>query len=204
MVDNTFAKPAVNRRLLGRKARLALAAVAVLAVAGTIAAATALLLLQGNDDSRQVVTGVQISYPLGWQEQVLSEADRNAGLLVSLEHADSDAVFLARTVIGTLADDFSIDQLSTDSRAALASEVNGFRLLSNEITNIAGLDVVRIHYEQASESASDRFQSLMIIAPRENQTFYLTLRAEDSNFAEVESDGTQMMTEFLAKVATVQ
>ncbi len=183
-----------------RMRNLILAAVALAAAAG---AGTGLYLwLRGDGDSVRVVTSVQISYPEGWNEQPLTEADRTAGLLLKLERERPQASFLARTVIAKLAPDFDINQLVDDTEAALSAEIEDFDLVSKAVSPIGPFDAVRIYYRQAGEESDADYQTLITIVPTPNQAFYLTLRAERDDFRRVEDEGLQIIDDFAAAIAS--
>ena len=184
--------------------RYLLLAVIVLAVAAAAGTGVYLWLRGGDGESARIVTSVQLSYPDRWSGQPLTEADRNAGLLLKLERERPEASFLARTVIARLAPDFDIDQLADDTEAALSTEIDNFDLLSKSVSPIGPFDAVRIYYQQEGEGASAAdHQVLMAIIPTPNQTFYLTLRAEKDDFRRVEDEGLRIIDDFVAYVASV-
>ncbi len=156
-------------------------------------------LLGGDGESIRVVTAVQIPYPDGWSEQPLTEADRSAGLLLSLERERPEASFLARTVIARLAADFDIDQLAGDTEAALSAEIDNFDLLSKAVTSVGPFDAVQISYRQKDDTSLEH-QVLMTIIPTPNQTFYLTFRAQKRDFTRIHIEGEQMTEAFADQV----
>ena len=194
--------------LPSKKSRLRLRylLLAVIVFAAAAGAGTGLFFwLRGGDgESIRVVTSVQLSYPDGWSEQPLTEADRNVGLLLSLERERPEASFLARTIIARLAPDFDINELADDTVTALSAEIDNFDLVSKSASPIGPFDAVRIYYRQEGEGtfAADH-QVLMAIVPTPNQTFYLTLRAEKDDFRQVEDDGLRIIDDFVAHIASV-
>jgi hypothetical protein len=176
-----------------------------LAVAGAAAGAGTGLyvwLRGGDEDSVRIVTAVQFPYPERWQESSLSDADRSAGILLSLERRNPEATFLARTVIARLAADFDINTLADETEAALSSEIENFDLVSKSVSTVGPYDAVRIYYRQAGDTPSEEFQSLMVIVPTSAQTFYLTFRAETDDFRRIESDGLEIVETFVTYVAS--
>ncbi len=202
------AVPLKSRRLSirPRVRYLLLTAIVLLAAAGLGTGLYFWLSGDGGGESVRVVTAVQIPNPDGWSEQTLTEADRNAGLLLSLERDRPQASFLARTVVARLTPDFDINQLADDTEAALSTEIENFDLLSKSVTPIGPFDAVRISYRQTGESGlTDRQvldrQVLMTIVPTANQTFYLTFQAEQESFLAIEDEGSEITTTFVAYVA---
>ena len=181
-----------------------LLAVFVLAAAAGAGTGIYFWMRGGDGESIRVVTAVQFTYPSGWSEQPLTEADGNAGLLLSLERESPDASFLARTVIARLAPDFDTNQLADDTVAALSAEIDNFDLLSKSVSPVGPFDSVRIYYRQEGEGAfAPDHQVLMAIVLTPNQTFYLTLRAEKDDFRGVEDEGLGIIDEFVAYIASV-
>lgn len=181
--------------------RLLLAGIFVAAATGLAVGLFLWLRDGGSDDSIRVVTGVEMPYPSGWDEQPLTEADANAGLLLSLERDRPQASFLARSVIAGLAEDFDVDQLAADSEAALAAEVENFELRSSRSVPIGSYEAVQITYAQTDAGGLGANQVTMTIVPTENQTFYLTFRADTDDFAAIEADGLELTDTFVAYVA---
>jgi hypothetical protein len=185
-----------------RRFRIRYLLLAVIALAAAAAAATgAYLWLRGGDgEPIRVVTSVQIPYPEGWGEQPLTEADRNAGLLLKLDRERPEASFLARTVIARLAPDFDIDELAGDTEAALSAEIDNFDLISSSVLPIGPFDAVRIYYRQTGEEELAGHRVIMAIVPTPNQTFYLTFRAEERDFRRIEGEGLQIIDAFVNDV----
>lgn len=201
MVQETMSLPGGKKRGMLRARYLLIALIAVLAVSGSATGGVLLWANSGGGNSQRVVVAVNMAYPQGWVEQPLSEADRNAGLLLNLENPALSATFLGRTVLGRLSEDFNINQLLADTEVALSSQIEDFDLISSEVTNIAGFDAVRVYYRQESARERDPFQTMMVIVPTESQTFYLTLRAEKDSFTAAQRDASQMISDFLAFVS---
>jgi hypothetical protein len=155
---------------------------------------------QGEDDeSVRVITGVQFPYPSGWTEQPLTPDDRNAGLVLRLEHGDPAASFLARTVIARLPEGLDMTELGAQTEAALAAEVEGFELVSTEIVTVGDYQGAEITYAQTDEDPAGHWVRMTIV-PTENQTFYLTLRTAGEGPSSVRNDGRQMVEDFAAYV----
>ena len=151
-------------------------------------------------ESARVVTAVQFPYPDGWDEQPLTAADRNAGLVLSLDRQRPGASFLARTVITRLPADFDINQLADESEAALSSEIPSFELLRGSIVSVGTYDAVKLNYLQTDEDGVDH-EATMVIIPASNQTFYLTFRAEEADFQRIEDEGLEIADTFAAYVS---
>jgi hypothetical protein len=185
-------------RLKLRYLLLALILLAAAAGAGT----GTYLWLRGGEESIRVIIAVQIPYPAGWSEEPLTEADRDAGLLLKLERERPEASFLARTVIATLATDFDINELADDTEAALSAEIENFQLVRKSVSPIGPFDAVRISYRQEGEGTfAPDYQVLMAIVPTPNQTFYLTLRAEKKDFRKIEDEGLYIIDAFASDVS---
>ena len=190
--------PLKKSRFRLRYLLLALILVAAAAGAGT----GTYLWLRGGEESVRVVIAVQIPYPAGWSEEPLTEADRNAGLLLKLDRERPEASFLARTVIATLATDIDINELADETEAALSTEIENFQLVRTRVSPIGPFDAVRISYRQEDEGTfAPDYQVLMAIIPTPNQTFYLTLRAERKDFGKIEDEGLFIINAFASDVS---
>jgi len=174
-------------------------AVLVAAAAG-LGTGLYLWLRDDGGESARVVTAVQFPYPDGWEEQPLTEADRNAGLVLSLERQRPDASFLARTVITRLPADFDINQLADESETALSSEIESFELLRGSIVSVGPYDAVKLNYLQTDEGGVEH-EATMVIVPTSNQTFYLTFRADEADFRQIEDEGLEIADTFAAYVS---
>ena len=189
----------------GRRLKLRLSARQLLVLAAAVAVAIAVsvglytLLLEDKSESVRVITGVQFPYPAGWGEQPLTADDRAAGLVLKLDRQDPQASFLARTVVARLAPDFDINQLAEDTARALNSEIDGFRLITNDVKTASSLQAVQLTYSQTGE-ADATFVTLMTIIPLPNQTFYLTMRAPEAEYLRAEAEGMQLIDTFAAYV----
>ncbi len=182
--------------------RLRYLLLALILLAAAVGAGTGTYLwLRGGEESIRVIIAVQISHPDGWSEEPLTEADRNAGLLLKLDKDRPEASVLARTVIATLATDFDINQLADETVAALSAEIDNFNLLSTSVSPIGPFNAVRINYWQEGEVVSaPAYEVLMAIVPTPNQTFYLTLRAEKKDFWKIEDEGLFIIDAFATDV----
>jgi hypothetical protein len=157
---------------------------------------------QGSDEeSIRVVTGLQFPYPEGWTEQPLSDADKNAGLVLMVNSEQPTGSFLARTVIGQPAADLDMNKLAGDTEAALAGEIQGFELISKEVTVIGGFQAVQIDYRQDSADPPGGHRVRMTIIPTANQTFYLTTRAARSDFNDISDESRKIVEDFMAYVS---
>lgn len=154
-----------------------------------------------NEDTARVVTGVQFPYPTGWSEQQLTEADRNAGLMLQLDKQAPEASFLARTVIARTPADLDLSGLAAATEEALAAEVDGFQLVSSELVEYGERRVVEVTYQQAGNDPGETHRIRMTILPSENQTFYLTFRAAAGDFDAVADDGQQIVEDFVTYVS---
>lgn len=201
MLDSVHLKASKRRiRLRPRYVLLAVVLLAVVAGAG----AGVYLWQRGGGQTVRVVTAVRITYPAGWSEQPLSDADRNAGLMVKLERQGPAASFLARTVIARLAPDFDINQLASQTQAALSSGIQNVDLLSNSVSAIGPYNAVKIYYRQAGQAGAADYQTLVAVIPTANQTFYLTFRAQKSDFSKIEDEGLQIAGDFANFVSANQ
>ncbi|MDO8614288.1 MAG: hypothetical protein Q7T33_00945 [Dehalococcoidia bacterium] len=174
--------------------------VVLVAAAAGLGTGLYLWLQDDGGESVRVVTAVQFPYPNGWDEQSLTEADRNAGLVLSLERQRPDASFLARTVITRLPADFDLNQLADESEAALSSEIESFELLRGSVVSVGPYDAVKLNYLQTDEAGVDH-EVIMVIVPTPNQTFYLTFRAEKTDFQQIEDEGLEIADTFAAYVS---
>lgn len=193
------ALPLKTRKLRIRR-RFIPIALAAIAVAGGLATGLYLWLSDGGETSTRVVTGVQFPYPDGWSEQALTDADRQAGLILKLDHDEPDASFLARTVVAALPQDFDVNALAADTEEALAADIEGFELIRRDVSRVGSYDAVEIDYLQQAEDEFGEHRILMVIAPTPNQTFYLTIRAERADFPAVEHEGRETISTFMTYV----
>ena len=182
------------------RARYLVILVVLIGAAAALGTGLYLWLQDDGGQSTRVVTAVQFPYPDGWDEQTLTEADRNAGLVLSLERQRPGASFLARTVITRLPADFDINQLADESEAALSSEIEGFELLRGSIVVVGPYDAVKLDYSQTGEDGAEH-EATMVIIPTSNQTFYLTFRAEEADFQRIEDEGLEIADTFAAYVS---
>lgn len=195
------ALPLKARRRL--RVRYLLAALVLVGAAAGLTTGLYLWLRGGDETSTRVVTGVQFPYPDGWSEQTLTNADRQAGLVLSLDHRQPDASFLARTVIAALPQDFDITALENNTIEALNADVNGFELARSAISRIGPYEALTIEYRQPDEEGLSEHRVLMAIIPTPNQTYYLTLRAETDDFRRIEDEGLEIVETFVTYVASV-
>jgi hypothetical protein len=129
----------------------------------------------------------------------LTENDRGAGIILHLDRQDPEATFLARTVVAPLAANFDINALAVDTQRALNNEIEGFKLVSNNVTTFSSVPAVQIAYTQPGEDDVS-FSTLMVIAPTANQTYYMTVRAPEGEFSRVEAEGIGLVETLMAYV----
>lgn len=192
------ALPLKARRRL--RVRYLLAALVVVVATAGLTTGLYLWLRGGDETSPRVVTGIQFPYPDGWREQTLTEADRQAGLILSLNHRQPDASFLARTVVATLPEDFDIGALENETVEALSVDVDGFELVRSNISRIGAFDALTIEYLQPDQEGASGHRVLMAVIPTPHQTYYLTFRAERADFRDVEEEGLGIMDTFAAYI----
>jgi hypothetical protein len=174
----------------------------VVIAAGVAVGFAAYTLLQSEEEAppgTRVVTGVNFPYPAGWAEEPLTENDRGAGIILHLDRQDPEATFLARTVVAPLAANFDINALAVDTQRALNNEIEGFKLVSNNVTTFSSVPAVQIAYTQPGEDDVS-FSTLMVIAPTANQTYYMTVRAPEGEFSRVEAEGIGLVETLMAYV----
>jgi hypothetical protein len=162
--------------------------------------------IRSTPDEAVVVTAIRVQTPDGWSETPLTDADRGAGLLLKLENTDAQASFLARSVVARLDEGFSIEQLATDTEAAIERELDTAYGVSSGIIQFGESQAVEVLYRQPVQVEDEdpvTYQTRMVIIPTENQTFYLTLRAPASTFDSIAGDGDQIMQQVASAVASL-
>src|SRR3972149_395338 len=140
----------------------------------------------------KLLTGVEVSYPAGWQEQALNDAERAVGILLRLSRTSPDAAVFVRTIVGVLEDGFQIQTLEDEVSRSLGASLKGFKLVSQEVVSIGSLEAVEVRYTQKDEGDNKLYEALMVVIPTPQQTFFLTFRSLEKDFSQVESEAKEL------------
>ena len=152
----------------------------------------------------KVVRNVNLSYPDGWQEERLTNADVIAGILLKLRSEDPEATFILRTIVGKLEEGVDMDGLSDQIVAAFEKEIENFDLVEKKVSRLESFNSVEVTYKQKSSEDNKTYQSRIIIMPTKNQTLYLTFRSEDTDFEKIEADIEKMTSDFAAYLESLK
>src|SRR3972149_7595491 len=140
----------------------------------------------------KILTGVEVSYPAGWQEQALDDADRAVGILLRLSRTSPDAAVFIRTIIGPLEEGFQIQTLKDEVSRSLGESLKGFKLISKEVINLASLEALEVRYTQKDEGDGKIYEVFLVVIPTPQQTFFLPFRSRESVFSQVESEAKEL------------
>ena len=152
----------------------------------------------------KVVRSVNLSYPDGWQEERLTNADVIAGILLKLGREDPNATLILRTIVGKLEEGVDINSLSDQIVAAFEKEIENFSLVEKKVSRLESFNSVDVIYKQSSAEDNKIYKNRIIIMPTKNQTFYLTFRSEDTDFEKVEADIEKMTSDFAAYLESLK
>ena len=152
----------------------------------------------------KVVRSVNLSYPDGWQEERLTNADVIAGILLKLGREDPNATLILRTIVGKLEEGVDINSLSDQIVAAFEKEIENFSLVEKKVSRLESFNSVDVIYKQSSSEDNKIYKNRIIIMPTKNQTFYLTFRSEDTDFEKIEADIEKMTSDFAAYLESLK
>ena len=152
----------------------------------------------------KVVRSVNLSYPDGWQEERLTNADVIAGILLKLRREDPEATLILRTIVGKLEEGVDINSLSDQIVAAFEKEIEKFSLVEKKVSRLESFNSVDVIYKQSSSEDNKIYKNRIIIMPTKNQTFYLTFRSEDTDFEKVEADIEKVTSDFAAYLESLK
>lgn len=136
----------------------------------------------------KILTGVEVSYPDGWQEQTLDDAERTVGILLRLSRTSPDATVFVRTIIGALEEGFLIQTLEDAVSRSLSESLKGFKLVSKGIINLASLEALEVRYTQKDEGDGKLYEVLLVVIPTPQQSFFLTFRSLEKDFSRIEPE----------------
>jgi hypothetical protein len=142
---------------------------------------------EGPDAALSTVAAIDVDLPAGWVADDLREVDRKAGVVARANRSAPAAAFLARAVAGELEADATLDAIGAQTEQALTRSLAGFELVGRDRTTLDGHDGVRIDYRQPGAGGAV-MRARMVIVPMADRTYYLTVRAADSDFDAVGAD----------------
>ena len=140
----------------------------------------------------KLLTDVDVSYPAGWQEQALNDAERAVGILLRLSRTSPDAAVFVRTIIGVLEEGFQIQTLGDEVSRSLGASLKGFELVSQGVVSLGSLEAVEVRYTQKDEGDNKLYEALLVVIPTPQQTFFLTFRSLEKDFSQVESEAKEL------------
>ena len=153
----------------------------------------------------EVVSKVDIDYPQGWTEQTLTDGDKIAGIILNLEKKDPEASFILRTIVGQLEENINMSDLSDKIVDTFNQEIENFDLVSKKVYRLDSFDAIEVRYTQESEAEDNKvFENLIIIIPTKNQTFYLTFRANESDFDQIQEDIEKISKDFGGQIKSIK
>ena len=153
----------------------------------------------------EVVSKVDIDYPQGWTEQTLTDGDKIAGIILNLERSAPEASFILRTIVGQLEENINMNDLSDEIVDTFNQEIENFDLVSKKVYRLDSFDAIEVRYTQESEAEDNKvFENLIIIIPTKNQTFYLTFRANESDFDQIQEDIEKISKDFVGQVKSIK
>lgn len=138
-------------------------------------------------ETREIVNKVEFAYPQDWDDQIVNDVDRRAGIILRLGRKDPEATLLIRSIVGELQDNFKLRDLLDPTTEKLKQEIKGFELISGKADSLEGFEILKIEYKQ-KDGNDPVYQNLMIILPTQKQTFYLVFRSPDPSFEKVNQD----------------
>jgi hypothetical protein len=146
-----------------------------------------------------IITRLTVTPPAGWQTQTLTTAQRNAGILLAVDRHGPSAGFIVRTVVGRLAPNFSLPSLQSDTLHALQGQVKGLTVLGSGTGKLGAFDSVRILY-RAPSAAGGQDETLLIIVPQPQQSYYLILTSAQADFGKVLPGGVGLLSQVAALI----
>ncbi|MEX0881313.1 MAG: LpqN/LpqT family lipoprotein [Candidatus Saccharimonadales bacterium] len=136
----------------------------------------------------------RITYPKDWQEEkTISAAESQADVISKASRHSPDATTIIRAVAIKFEADFDIKTLPDEAVQSLSREIQGFSLVSKEITKVDGHQSVEIRYKR------EGYEYLMVIIPhpQSSKAFYLTFKAKDNDFDKIVSDIREINQSFV-------
>ena len=153
-----------------------------------------------QEQQTQDVEDVSIELPDGWGEVKLTASDQKAAIIARRERSNPNASLIIRKIVGQLDENFDIKTLPEALVATFSTELKGFTLVDKEVKKFGGFETAQVHYKQTTKG--ETFENLIVVMPTANQTFYLTFRASEDDFAEAQDDFDTIVTDFADFVKT--
>lgn len=124
-----------------------------------------------------------IKYPDNWSEdQHISGEDDQLHVISRASRKSPRATAFIRTQEGQLANDFDINKTSDEIVHSLSDEIENFLLVEKKITNAGDYNSIQIRYKQLDD------QYILVVIPRPNEAFYLTVKSKATDFEKINSD----------------
>lgn len=128
-----------------------------------------------------------MKYPETWQEdQQITQADKNAGVVSEARHIDPTASVVVRIVAEALDKSFDIKSLPDQTVNSLQKSLSDFSLVSKKLTQAGKHDAVEVSYKSSADGVT--YENTTIIVPTTRKTFYITFAAKPADFAKITSD----------------
>lgn len=138
-------------------------------------------------ETREIVNKVEFAYPQDWDDQIITDVDRGAGIILRLGRKDPEATLLVRSIVGDLEENFNTKDLLDPTVEKMKAEIKDFELLNGKAEKLEDFEALKIEYKQ-KDAKGAIYQNLMIILPTQKQTFYLIFRSPESSFEKISGD----------------
>ncbi|MBI4034504.1 hypothetical protein HY380_01245 [Candidatus Saccharibacteria bacterium] len=170
----------------------------LLVVAGLIVLAWLLFFKDDGNQSQPstIYQSVAIEVPGNWQDQNFTLTERSAGLIARFGRANPPATVTIRSETIELGKDFKLKSLPGEIVKKFKQAVAGFDLVSQKAVIINGYGGAQIRYLQNGD------EYLLLVIPRQHQTYYLAYRAADADFEKVQADFAKINQAFINYLAS--
>lgn len=152
----------------------------------------------GTRGGRQgrLITSAPIALPDGWQDQAPTQPERRIGVMRKLQHANPPGNVVFRAVRTELAEDFSVQNLPNDLEKSFKREIANFSLVSKSTTKVGEHDAAQIRYREQTSRQRGQYETVMVVIPTDQQTFYVSFRSPVANFTQTEDDISRILDSF--------
>lgn len=135
---------------------------------------------KADDANSQVAVAPSgITYPSGWQEaSKILATNKEAGAISEADHLNPTVKVIVSILEKDLGSDFKIKDLPSAIEDSLSRGIQGFSLVSKEITKFGSRDAVKIEYKD-QDSSDNNYNNVMFIVPTQKKTFYIAYRSNE-------------------------
>lgn len=149
-----------------------------------------------TQNTNTVVRTASTTYPAGWTPEPLTSADRLAGLILKVGREKPTAALTIRTIIGQLESGLNVGATADQVVDSLKKEVGNFSLVDKKTSRLKSYDTIQIRYRQGSPPDQGTAENWLTILLTQHQTFYVTVRAAETDFRAIETDANKMLGGF--------